>query len=242
MIHSFTIGGGATFAIDDGGLPLGVGLNPLGGNSFEIVGKPVVAILAPTTYTFTVSTTGNAGGCDEVAFTGTIVVSPDDDISLSSAATTTNQTICVGNDTAISQITTITYQLAGGATNASAAGLPAGIQTNYDPITRVFSIFGTSAETVTNTTTFNYTVTTSGTCINASENGSIIIEPSATLSLTTASSTLNQTVCDNTAINNIEFDLVGSAVGAQVSGLPAGVDLNIVGLTAVISGSQLRQY
>ena len=91
-------------------------------------------------------------------------------ILASSAATTTNQTICVGNDPAISQITTITYQLAGGATNASAAGLPAGIQTNYDPITRLFSIFGTSAETVTNTT-FNYTVTTSGTCINASENG-----------------------------------------------------------------------
>ena len=91
----FTIGGGATFAIDDGGLPLGVGLNPLGGNNFEIVGKPVVAILVPTTYTFTVSTTGNAGGCDEVAFTGTIIISPDDDISLSSAATTTNQTICV---------------------------------------------------------------------------------------------------------------------------------------------------
>ena len=233
----FTIGGGATFAIDDGGLPLGVGLNPLGGNNFEIVGKPVVAILVPTTYTFTVSTTGNAGGCDEVSFTGTIIISPDDEISLSSLATTTNQTICVGNDPSISQITTITYQLAGGATNASAAGLPAGIQTNYDPITRVFSIFGSSTETVTNTTTFNYTVTTSGTCINDSENGSIIIEPSATLSLTTVSSTLNQTLCDNTAINNIEFDLVGSAVGAQASGLPAGVDLNTIGLTAVISGS-----
>ena len=233
----FTIGGGATFAIDNGGLPLGVGLNPLGGNSFEIVGRPVVAIVSPTTYTFTVSTTGNGGGCDEASFTGTIIVSPDDNINLTSAATTTNQTICVGNDPSISQITTITYQLAGGATNASAAGLPAGIQTNYNPITKVFSIFGTSAETVTNTTTFNYTITTSGTCINASENGSIIVEPSAILSLTTVTATLNQTLCDNTAINNIEFDLVGSAVGAQVSGLPTGVNLNIIGLTAVISGS-----
>ena len=128
--------------------------------------------------------------------------------------------------------------MAGGASNASAAGLPAGIQTNYNPITRVFSIFGTSAETVTNTTTFNYTVTTSGECINASENGSIIIEPSATLSLTTVfTSSLNQTVCDNTAVTNIEFDLIGSAVGAVVTGLPNGVDLNIIGPTAVISGS-----
>ena len=56
------------------------------------------------------------------------------------------------------------------------------------------------------------------------------------MSLTTASSTLNQTVCDNTAISNIEFDLVGSAVGAVVSGLPNGIDLNIIGPTAVISG------
>ena len=78
---------------------------------------------------------------------------------------------------------------------------------------------------LTNTTTFNYTVTTSGTCINASENGSIIIELSATLSLTTPTSiygpsSLDQTVCDNTAITNIEFDLIGSAVGAVESGLP----------------------
>ena len=34
-------------------------------NKFEIVGKPVVAIIEPTTYTYTVSTTGNLGGCDE---------------------------------------------------------------------------------------------------------------------------------------------------------------------------------
>ena len=111
-----------------------MGRYSLGGNKFEIVGKPVVAITEPTSYTFNVKTTGNVGGCNEVSFTGTIIVSPDDEISLSSAAATTNQTICVGNDPSISQITTITYQLAGGASNASASNLPAGIQTNYNPI------------------------------------------------------------------------------------------------------------
>ena len=102
----FTIGGGATFAVVDG-LPTGVQLNNVGGNNFRISFVSSLGNVTPTTFSFTVTTTGNANGCDEASFTGTIIVNPDDDISLTSAPGTDDQTVCEGSTNALSAINTI---------------------------------------------------------------------------------------------------------------------------------------
>ena len=236
-VIEFTIGGGATFAIVDG-LPSGVGMTPLGGGSFRISGRPVVPIVVPTPYSFTVTTTGNTEGCEEATFTGTIVVSPDDGISLSVGSGPEIQTVCEGTDPTTSAIATITYTLSGGANSANITGLPAGIQTIYNPGTREYSIFGLPTVTITNTTQYNYTITTSGTCSSDSATGRITVTPKAKLVLTTTTDTLDQTVCDNTSIANIQFDLFGSANNAVGSGFPNGVGLGpIVGNTITISGT-----
>ena len=232
----FTIGGGATFIVDSG-LPPNVNVVPTGPNTFRIEGRPLVTISSPTLYSFTVTTTGNANSCIEDSFSGSFTIYPDDGIAHDPASGPEIQTVCEGNDPVISQIATITYTLSGGAISASVTGLPAGLLTSYDSATRAFSIYGIPTVTVTNSTNYNYTVTTSGTCVNATAGGTITVEPQAKLVLKTATSTLNQTVCDLDAIADIEFDLVGGAIDARASGLPPGVNLGPVVANAVtISG------
>ena len=235
-VIEFTIGGGANFAIDDG-LPLGVGMTSLGGGNFRISGRPTVNITVPTLYTFTVTTTGNGNSCEEATFSGTILVSPDDGISLSPGSGAEIQSVCEGTDPS-SSIATITYTLSGGATSANIIGLPPGIVTSYNPGTREYSIFGIPTVTVTNTVDYIYTITTSGTCTSDSATGRITITPKAKLVLQSAISTLNQTVCDNTATTDIVFDLVGSALNASGSGFPPGVGPGpLVGNSITISGT-----
>ena len=233
----FTIGGGATFAIISG-LPPGVQLNNIGGNNFRISLAPSINNVTPTTFRFTVTTTGNPNGCEEASFSGTIIVNPDDGISLTSAAGTDDQTVCEGDTIALSAIDTITYTLSGGAVSANITGLPTGIDNNFDPALRQYTIFGIPTSTITTTTVFNYSITTSGTCVSETLTGKITLQPKAKLVLNTATSTLDQTVCDNTAIDVIGFDLVGSTVNISHSGLPNGVAPNpIVGNTITISGT-----
>ena len=66
---------------------------------------------------------------------------------------------------------------------------------------RQYTIFGIPTSTITTTTEFNYSITTSGTCVSNTLNGKITLQPKAKLNLNTVSTTLNQTVCDNTPIN-----------------------------------------
>jgi hypothetical protein len=232
----FTIGGGATFIVDDG-LPPNVNVIPTGINTFRIQGRPLVAISSPTLYSFTVTTTGNTNGCIEDSFSGSFTIYPDDGIAHDPTSGSEIQTVCEGIDPVISQITTITYTLSGGAISASVTGLPAGLLTSFDTASRAFSIYGIPSVTVTNSTDYNYTITTSGTCVNATAGGTITVDPQAKLVLKTATSTLNQTVCDLDAIVDIEFDLVGSAIDARATGLPPGVNLDpVVGNTITISG------
>ncbi len=232
----FNIGGGATFIVDSG-LPPNVNIVPTGINTFRVQGRPLVSITSPTLYSFTVTTTGNANGCIEDSFSGSFTIYPDDGIALDPGSGPDNQTVCEGSDPILSSIATITYTLSGGAVTASVTGLPAGLMTSYDSATRAFSIFGIPSVTVTNSTNYNYTVTTTGTCVNATAGGIITVEPKAKLVLKTATSTLNQTVCDLDAIADIEFDLVGGSVNARASGLPPGVSLGpVVANGVTISG------
>ena len=203
---------GATFA----GLPAGVN-GVWAANAATISGTPT----GSGTFNYTVTLTG---GCGAVSAPGTITVTPDNTVSLSSAAGTDNQTVCI--NTAILNITYATT----GATGATFAGLPAGVNGVWAANTATIS------GTPTGSGTFNYTVTLTGGCGTISAPGTITVTPDNTVSLSSAAGTDNQTVCINTAILNITYATTG-ATGATFAGLPAGVNGVWAANTATISGT-----
>ncbi len=143
----------------------------------------------------------------------TIIVNQNSAISLSSATSTNVQTICLN-----SAISNINYAIAGGGTGAVITGLPAGVTGVYNSGTRTFVISGSASVAGT----FNYTVTTTGPCNNASLGGTITVNAPSSLSLTPASNS-SQTICINSPISPIVYNVGGSAIGATVSSLPNGV-------------------
>jgi len=146
------------------------------------------------------------------------------DITLTSAAGTNNQTVCINT-----AITNITYSSTG-ATGATFSGLPTGVTGNYSGGN--ITISGTP----TVSGTFNYTVTLTGGCGTTTATGTITVKPNNTITLTSATGTNNQTVCINTAITNITYSSTG-ATGATFSGLPTGVTGNYSGGNITISGT-----
>ncbi|MCE9539707.1 MAG: carboxypeptidase regulatory-like domain-containing protein, partial [Bacteroidetes bacterium] len=76
------------------------------------------------------------------------------------------QTLCTN-----SALTNITYSITGGGTGASATGLPTGVTSSYS--SGVFTINGTP----TVAGSYNYTITTTGSCNPATVNGTIIVNP-----------------------------------------------------------------
>jgi gliding motility-associated-like protein len=214
---TYAIGGGGTGATVSG-LPAGV-TGSFSAGTFVISGTPT----ATGTFNYTVTTTGT---CTQTSASGTITVNPNASILLTSAASTTSQTLCINT-----AITNITYSISGGGTGATVTGLPAGITGSFAAGT--FTISGTP----TATGIFNYTVNTTGTCTQTSANGSITVNPNATILLTSAASTTSQTLCINTPITNINYVISGGGTGATVTGLPAGVTGTFSGGTFTISGT-----
>ncbi len=211
----YTIGGtgnGATVT----GLPPGVTGNFSGG-LFIISGSPTSAAGSP--YTYTVTSSGTS--CATTSLTGTITVTPAATISLSSG--TTPQTVCKG-----AALTNIVYTVAN-ATGASAAGLPAGITGTYGGGS--FTVSGTPTALPG---TYNYTITTSGGCGFATISGTIIVQ-AQTINLT--SGIASPSLCSGTLMSNIVYTIGGTATGASVTGLPAGVAGLLSGNTFTISGT-----
>lgn len=128
--------------------------------------------------TLTLTTTG--GSCGVVTALKSIRVNPNATIALISGIPSTNQTICF-----FSPLSNITYQVSGGGTGANVTGLPTGITGSYSG--GVFTISGTP----TQSGTFNYTVTTTGTCAQTTATGRINV---IALPVTTATS--NSPVCE----------------------------------------------
>mgnify|MGYP003317777219 CR=1 FL=1 len=91
---------------------------------------------------------------------------------------------------------------------------------------RTFSLSGITTEIVTQTTEYNYTVTTSGSCDPAILNGKITIVPNATVTVTSVSTTLDQTICDNTNVDAITFEVDGSYTDISFQIDPALPGLN----------------
>ena len=80
--------------------------------------------------------------------------------------------------------------------------------------------------TPTTVGTYNYTLTSNAqyNCSTAPVTGTLIVQASTTASLVLSSNqnTLNQSVCNNTDIDPVVFQLGGNATMANVTGLPSG--------------------
>lgn len=203
---------GATFS----GLPSGVSGSWASG-VVTISGTPSVSGTFPYTVTLT-------GGCGNITANGTIIVTPNATITLTSAVGTDAQGVCLGNP-----IVTITYSIGGGGTGAGVTGLPAGVTGSFSG--GVFTISGTPSVSGT----FNYTVTTTGTCIQATATGIIKVNQNASISLTSGNNV--QTRCINTPIATITYTIGGSGTGAGVTGLPPGVSGSYSGGVFTINGT-----
>jgi gliding motility-associated-like protein len=160
--------------------------------------------------TLTLTTTG--GSCGTTSASKVQVVNPNASLSLTSAAGSNLQSVCINTS-----IVSIVYIVAGGGTGAVVTGLPAGLTGVYSAGT--FTISGSP----TASGTFNYTVTTSGTCTQATANGTINVNPVASILLTSGAGSNLQTLCVNSVISNITYSISGGGTGAGVTGLPAGV-------------------
>ena len=205
---------GATFT----GLPSGVA-GTWSVNQVTISGTPTVA----GTYTYSVTLNG---GCSNVYATGTITATPDNSITLTSAAGTDAQTKCIN-----SSLTVITYATTG-ATGAAITGLPSGVSGSW--MSNTVTISGTP----TVTGSFTYTVTLNGGCGNVSVVGAINVITNNTIILTSAVGTDAQTKCINTSITDIIY-ATGGATGATITGLPSGVSGSWASNTVTISGTPM---
>lgn len=210
----YTIGGSATGA-NVSGLPSGVTAQ-LVGNTLTISGTPVNA----GTYNFTIQTTGS---CAPKTLTGSIVVQQQT-ISVQSGSAT--QTRCVNT-----AITNVVLNVGGTATGASVTGLPPGVTGSYAG--GLFIISGSA----TTAGVYPYTITTSGNCNPATLNGTLTINPAATIALTSGAGSNLQTVCRHSAIVPITYSVGGGGTNANVSGLPSGVTGSFSGGVFTISGT-----
>lgn len=138
----------------------------------------------------------------------TVTVNPDATITLTSAIETDSQSVCVNTP-----IADITYSVGGSGINAAASGLPPGVNGVFNA--GVFTISGTPNVSGV----FNYTVNTSGICVQDTITGTIV----SGISLITPPGTNDQNVCLNTPIANIDYAIGGAGQSAVVTGLPDGV-------------------
>ena len=208
------------------GLPPGLNFNVNAG-IVTIFGTPTVDVTTPTTYNYTLTTTG--GACPGTA-TGTITINPDDELTQTSAIGTESQVLCEG-----ASILDITYTFSGGATGATVTGLPAGVTfvVNGNQIT----ISGTPIGPFTSTTVFPFSVESLGSGCNESIlNGTITIGPSVEIIIDPTGGSDNQVICEGDALQDIIYTLSETNVALSVTGLPAGVFYTYSGNILTISG------
>jgi gliding motility-associated-like protein len=180
----------------------------------------------PGTYTVNLTAVSDQYNCNQAQTSSvTVTVLPNDFITLTSAPGSPNQSICVNT-----LLTPITYSLSGGATGATVSpALPSGVSSSF--LGSVFTISGTPTAVSTQTAISTYTISTNGTCIQASASGTITVNPDATIALTSVGNNI-QSLCVNNAIMPITYSVSGGASSAIVTALPAGIS----GSFAVASG------
>lgn len=211
ITYATTSATGASFS----GLPTGV-TGSWSNNVVTISGTPTVS----GTFTYTITLTG---GCGVITASGTLVVNPNNTISLSSGAGTNAQSVCIN-----AAITNISYTTTG-ATSASVTGLPLGVT----------GIWSNNVVTISGTPTiagnYTYTVSLSGGCGTTSLSGTILVKAVNTITLSSAVNTDAQSICKNANLTAISYGTAG-ATGASFSGLPAGVSGAYAANVVTISG------
>jgi len=173
------------------GLPSGV-TSSWAANILTISGTPT----ANGTFNYTMTT---IGGCGPITATGTITVKRNT-ITLSSAAGTDSQTICIN-----SAITNITFATTG-ATGATISGLPANVIGSWSG--NVYTISGTPSLFGT----FNYTITLTGGCDVVTKSGVIQVNP---VSIMGTASAASSSICPNSSASLTLSDFTGNLVWQQ---------------------------
>lgn len=206
---SFLLGGGATGIGAPVNLPPGVTAT-VAGNIVTVSGIPTAA----GTFNYSITTSGNA--CLTGNVTGTIIVNPDHTIAFNGG--NASPTLCVNT-----VMPAFTLMIGGGATGIAApVNLPPGVTASLAG--NIVNVSGTP----TVAGTYNYTITTSGNaCLTASYTGTITVNDDATIALTSAAGTNNQTICINTAVTDIDYLVAGGGTGATIAwtpGTPAGIN------------------
>ncbi|MEY3074889.1 MAG: hypothetical protein RJB25_527, partial [Bacteroidota bacterium] len=160
-------------------------------------------------------TTSSAAGCTNVT-SQSVTVNANHTITAGA-----NQTLCAGT-----ALTSITMTLGGGATGATAAGLPPGVTSSVSA--GVVTISGTP----TTAGTYNYTITTTGnSCTAATATGSITVNAANTVSAASS----NPILCQGIALTNITFTASGATGIGAPTGLPTGVTASFSGNTITVT-------
>jgi gliding motility-associated-like protein len=190
------------------GLPAGVS-GTWRNDSIIIGGMPITSGTFP--YNIPV-----LGGCGGGVASGTIVIKPDNTITLFSNVGTDNQSPCINQP-----IIHIVYKTTG-ATGAIVNGLPIGVNGDWRVSGADSIVTISGSPSVTSITPFQYDIQLIGGCGNATAKGTIDVISSNVITLTSGSGSDQQQVCEGYAIAPITYTTKG-ATGATFSGLPTGV-------------------
>jgi len=185
---------------------------------------PTGSLTANVDYTL-VSVSNPSTGCSQVQTgTASVTVNPLPTAGISGATA-----ICSGTGTNIAfsgtPNTTVTYTVNSGSNQTIAldASGVAALSTGNLTINTDYSLVS---------------VLNSATGCSQAQTGNAVVTviPLPTITLTSAAVTTNQILCQNTALTLITYSIGGSASGAGVTGLPAGVTGSFSGGTFTISG------
>ncbi len=203
-------------------------------------------VTTTTVYNYQINLLGSLFGCNTIPspISGTVTISPLDQISHIITSGAENQSICVGGNPAVPfAIDPIEYQLSGGATGATVTGLPPGITPTFTALNRLV-LSGTATAIPSPTFTYNYQIiTTPAGCVSATASGSITVFSQPELSLVTSATTANQTgvnaICDAQPIQTIIYEhSTTTPITTQVNFTWLGSNtLFGSGVTAVSSGT-----
>jgi gliding motility-associated-like protein len=178
------------------GLPVGVS-GIWSNNAIVLSGSPSIS----GTFNYTISL---IGGCLITDKPGSINVSPENTITLSSTATTDSQSICIGKDISTIEYTTL------GATGFTITGLPTGLQAAFQ--SNKIKITGTPSVTGV----FNYTISLVGGCGMVNKNGTVIINSLPTGTIAASNSGV---ICEGSTValtatggNTYEWSLNGNLI------------------------------
>ena len=221
-----------------------VGISPPNGAlvspTLQISGTHSNTSGATTSYTYTLSLIDVGTNCiTSDTVTGTLTFYPREDLSISSG--TDSQTLCTGGE-----ITPIIYDLSSGYNNStyevgwSSLPTPDGLNFSYDEAESSLTLSGSVPSSVTTETVYTYTVTFTSeySCTGTVTTGQFTVKPEQTLSLSSGIETLDQTICESTAIETISFDFGNGATEVETSGIEAiGLDVAILNQTISISGT-----